>query len=298
MLEKKDEFEKYLSEIIDYVNLTLTKILPNDNSDISKCMRYSVLSGGKRLRPALVILSAEIFGAKASDVIYAACAVEYIHTYSLIHDDLPSMDNDDLRRGIPSSHKKFGEALAILCGDALLTESFNLITKSNSSEKNINEAIKILANYSGYKWMILGQSNDIAKYNVFDKKILKKKLRMIYIQKTAALIIASLKIGAVLVGVNKKNLEVLKNYGMNIGMAFQIIDDIFDARFDNKLQNIKNVQIGRKLTTFSLYNIHEAKRNAEKYIAKAKKNIRIFGKKSDMFIKFVDYIFSKNIVDY
>jgi geranylgeranyl diphosphate synthase type II len=285
---------EYLSKRIEYVNLMLKKVLPNDNSIISKSMRYSVLSGGKRLRPIFVILAAEFFGANVRDVIHAACAVEYMHTYSLVHDDLPAMDNDDLRRGVLANHKKFGEASAILCGDALLTESFNLITKSKSSEKNINEAIRILADYGGYKCMIAGQAEDTIQTELLnrDNKILfKEKLMLIYIKKTAALIIASLKIGAILANANKKILKIFENYGRNIGIAFQITDDILDLYADKKLLCEKGSDIkNNKLTILSLYTKHEAEEKVKKYIKKAKRAVVSLGDKSEIFIELADYI--------
>jgi len=296
-LKKNIEFKKYLSQKIEYVNLMLKKFLPKDNSTISRGMRYSVLASGKRLRPVLVILSAEFFGAKAKNVISAACAVEYMHTYSLIHDDLPAMDNDDLRRGIPTNHKKFGEASAILCGDALLTESFNLMTKSKSSEKNITAAIKILASYGGYKGMIAGQAEDTNQTGVRREEnriLLKEKLRLIQIQKTATLIIASLKIGAVLMNADKESLKTFENYGKNIGIAFQITDDILDVYADKKLLGKKGSDIeNNKLTTLSLYSKQEAEEKAAEHVKKAKKAVTIFGDKSDIFIKLADYIIKR-----
>jgi geranylgeranyl diphosphate synthase type II len=293
-LRKRIDFKKYLSQKVEYIDSELKNLLPKDNSIVSQSMRYSVLAGGKKLRPIFVILTAELFGAKARDVISAACAVEYLHTYSLVHDDLPAMDNDDVRRGIPTSHIKFGEAVAILCGDALLTESFNLITKSKSSEKNINKAIRILADYSGYRGMIIGQSEDILEteeWNKKDRTFLKKKLKFIQIKKTAALVVASLKIGAVLAGADKKSLKTLEVYGTNIGVAFQITDDILDIYADKRLlgkngSDIKN----NKLTIFSLYTIDEAIKKAYEYIKKAKKALVMFGDKSEIFIQLADYI--------
>ncbi|MDR2666236.1 MAG: polyprenyl synthetase family protein [Endomicrobium sp.] len=296
-MKKNIKFEEYLSRRIEYVNLVLERVLPKDNSTVSKGMRYSVLAGGKRLRPVLVILAAEFFGAKARDVIHAACAIEYVHTYSLVHDDLPAMDNDDLRRGVPTNHKKFGEASAILCGDALLTESFNLITKSKSSEKNINEAIRILAGYGGYKGMIAGQAEDTTQtgiWNMEDKALLKEKLKFIHIQKTAALIIASLKIGAILIDADKESLKIFENYGKNIGIAFQMTDDILDVYADKDLLGKKGSDIrNNKLTTLSLYTKQEAEKKVKEYVKKSKRAIAVFGNKSKIFINLADYIISR-----
>jgi geranylgeranyl diphosphate synthase type II len=296
-LQKETVFKRYLKEKTEYVDLALKKFLPKDDSIISQSMRYSVLAGGKRLRPIFVILAAELFNKKAQDVIPAACSVEYLHTYSLVHDDLPAMDNDDIRRGLPTNHKKFNEVVAILCGDALLTESFNLILKSNSSSKNINKAVEILSNYSGYRGMIAGQAEDILSkkdYNDKSKQFLLRKLRFIQMQKTAALIVASLKIGAVLADADKESLKALEVYGICIGMAFQITDDILDVYADKKLLGKEGSDIeNNKLTALSLYGKEEAEKKAKEYIQKAKKAISIFDNKSEVFIQFADYIISR-----
>lgn len=293
-MQKKNELQKYLAKKAEYINVALRKFLPKDNSIISQGMRYSVLAGGKRLRPIFVILVAELFGGKAKDVIFAACAVEYLHTYSLVHDDLPAMDNDDLRRGMPTNHKKFGEAAAILCGDALLTESFNLITKSKSSEKNINEAIKILATYSGHRGMIAGQAEDTletGKWNKKDKTLLEQKLKFIQFQKTAALIVASLKMGAVLSSADKTVVKTLEIYGTNIGIAFQITDDILDVYADKKLLGKKGSDAeNNKLTALSLYGKELAEKKVYEYVREAKKAVSIFGRKSEIFIQLADYM--------
>jgi geranylgeranyl diphosphate synthase type II len=287
-------FESYVSQKAEYVNLMLKKFLPEDDSVISRSMRYSILAGGKRLRPVIVILVAEFFGMRAADVIPAACAVEYMHTYSLVHDDLPAMDNDDLRRGMLANHKKFGEAVAILCGDALLTESFNLITKSRSSEKNIKAAVRVLADYGGYKGMIAGQAEDTLQTGIENEKnktLLEKRLEFVQVQKTAALIIASLKIGAVLAGANKKNLKIFECYGKNIGIAFQITDDILDVYADKKLLGKKGSDIrNNKLTALSLYGKQGAEKIAREYVKKAKEAAAMFGNKSGIFIQLADYM--------
>jgi geranylgeranyl diphosphate synthase type II len=298
LLQKRIDFRKYLIKEAKNIDFALKRFLPKDNSIISQSMRYGVLAGGKRLRPIFVILAAKLFDVKSKDVLPAACAIEYMHAYSLIHDDLPAMDNDDLRRGIPTNHKKFGQAPAILCGDALLTESFNLITKSNSSDKNINEAIKILSVYGGYMGMIAGQAEDTletGKWNKKDKALLEHKLKFIQTKKTASLIVASLKIGAVLAGADKKSLKALEVYGTNIGIGFQITDDILDVYADKKLlgkcgSDAKN----NKLTALSLYGKDYAQIKAGEYINKAKKAVSIFGSKAEIFIWLAGYMINRH----
>lgn len=291
------DLKKFLSKNAKIVEISLKKHLPKDNSIISQSMRYSVLAGGKRLRPIFVIIAAAIFGKKVADVMPAACAVEYLHTYSLVHDDLPSMDNDDLRRGKPTNHKKFGEAAAILCGDALLTESFNLITKSKAKDKNINDAIKILAEYGGHRGMIAGQAEDTleaGKWNKKNKSLMKEKLKFIQLQKTSALIIASLKIGAALAGADKKSLKALEVYGANIGQAFQITDDILDVYADKKLLGKKGSdKDNNKLTALAFYGKEEAEKLAKQHIAKAKNAIKIFGTKAEILNTLADYMITR-----
>jgi geranylgeranyl diphosphate synthase type II len=295
---QKINLNSYLSKKVKYVNSALKNFLPKDNSIISQSMRYSVAAGGKRLRPICVFLAAELFDGKSKDVLPAACAVEYLHTYSLVHDDLPVMDNDDLRRGVPANHKKFGEAVAILCGDALLTEAFNLITKANADDKNINKAVKVLADYSGYKGMIAGQAEDILEtdsWNEKNKKILEKKLKFMQIKKTAALIVASLKVGALLSGADEKSLKSLEVYGTNMGIAFQITDDILDIHADKRLLGKNGSDVDNdKLTALSLFGKEEAEKIAYKYINKAKKALSIFENKAEIFLHFTDYIISRN----
>ncbi|MCL2484920.1 MAG: polyprenyl synthetase family protein [Endomicrobia bacterium] len=288
------DLKSYLSKQEKIVNNALKKSLPKDNSIISQAMRYSLLAGGKRLRPIFVMLAAELFGVKAEKVMPAACAVEYIHTYSLVHDDLPAMDNDDLRRGKPTSHKKFGEAAAILCGDALLTEAFNLITKSSAEGKNISKAVSILSTYAGFKGMIAGQAEDTifaGKWNKKDKAFLSKKLRFIQITKTAALLTASLKMGAVLAGADDKSVKALEIYGTNAGIAFQIADDILDVYADKKLLGKKGSDKDNdKLTELSLFGKEQAEKNAALYVKKAKNALKIFGSKAEKLIALADYM--------
>lgn len=297
-MKKNLGLEKYLSQKAALVNSALKKYLPKDNSIISQAMRYSMLAGGKRLRPVFVLLAAELFGVKHEKVMSAACAVEYLHTYSLVHDDLPSMDNDDLRRGKPTSHKKFGEAAAILCGDALLTESFNLITKAKVSDKNVKAAVGVLSYYGGYKGMIAGQAEDTleaGKWKNKNKEFLKKKLHFIHMNKTAALVIASFKMGAVLAGADKKSISALESYAKNIGLAFQIADDILDVYADKKLLGKKGSdKDNNKLTYLSFYGKEKAEKDAASYVQKAKNTVKIFGKKSEILNLIADYMVSRN----
>ncbi len=291
---KSLDLKKYLARKAKFVDRLLKKYLPKDKSVISQAMRYSVLAGGKRLRPIFVMLGAESFGLDLKKIEPAICAVEFLHTYSLIHDDLPAMDNDDLRRGKPTSHKKFGESAAILAGDALLTETFNLIAKSKVPADRIVKAIAMFADYSGYKGMIAGQAEDTieaGKWNKQNISFCKKKLEYIHIHKTSDLIKASLKMGAILAGAKDKDLKALEIYGQNIGIAFQIADDILDVYADKKLLGKNGSDADNdKLTYLRLYGKEQSEINAVKLIAQAKKSISNFKKNKVIFESLADFM--------
>jgi geranylgeranyl diphosphate synthase type II len=295
MLYKNINLKKYLEKQIIYINSALKNFLPKGKSILAQCMRYSVLAGGKRLRPIFVLLASNLFGLKSDNVIPAACAIEYLHTYSLVHDDLPAIDNDELRRGKLANHKKFGEAMAILCGDALLTDAFYLITKTKVRKNNIVNAIKVLSEYSGYKAMIAGQVDDIKQTennNMKHRYLLRKKLKFIQIKKTSSLIVASLKIGAILASADYYSIKALEVYGVYTGILFQTIDDILDDMYSKKQVSgkIGSDMHNKKLTVLSLYNKQEIDNNINKYMVKAKKAISHFGKKAGIFIQIIEYI--------
>ena len=299
IMKKSKEFDlkSYLKKQGQFVNKLLKKYLPKDKSIISQAMRYSVLAGGKRLRPVLVMLGAESFGLDTKKIEPAICAVEFLHTYSLIHDDLPAMDNDDLRRGKPTNHKKFGEAAAILAGDALLTETFNLIAKSKVPAERIIKAITMFADYSGYKGMIGGQAEDTieaGKWNKQNISFCKKKLEYIHIHKTSDLIKASLLLGAILAGAKDKFLKAIEKYGHNIGIAFQIADDILDVYADKKLLGKNGSDADNdKLTYLRLYEKEQSEKNAKKLIEEAKKSISQFKVNREIFESLADYMITR-----
>jgi geranylgeranyl diphosphate synthase type II len=292
------ELQHYLEQAGTLINKALRKLLPKDNALLSRSMRYSLFAGGKRLRPVLVIAGAEICGGSAKSVLPAACALECIHTYSLIHDDLPAMDNDDLRRGMPTSHKKFGEAAAILTGDALLTDAFRLMTIcSNGREvyaERIVKAIGVLSEASGYRGMVSGQVKDTLEANSWqgkDRRTLRRNLTYIHLNKTAALIQASLLVGAHIAGGNVRQIKALDIYGKNIGLAFQVTDDILDIVGDKKLLGKKGSDlVNNKLTYPSLYGLEQSRNMSFMLIKKAKEALAVFGKKAHILEKLADYI--------
>jgi geranylgeranyl diphosphate synthase type II len=232
------DLNAYLSSKQETVNTKLNEILDsfNGSSRILESMRYSLNAGGKRIRPILSIAAAEAVGANESNVILIACAIEMIHTYSLIHDDLPAMDNDDLRRGMPTSHIQFDEATAILAGDALLTLAFEILSSPDISKKNpaatYLEIIKLLAKASGCQGMIEGQMGDILSEG---KELSLRELESIHLLKTGALIEASVHAGAIIGKGNEEEVDMLRTYGKQIGLAFQIMDDILNIKGDPSL---------------------------------------------------------------
>ncbi|MGB2967437.1 MAG: polyprenyl synthetase family protein, partial [Phycisphaerae bacterium] len=216
-------------------------------------MRYMVLGGGKKLRPCLVLLSSEACGGSADDAMPAACAVEMVHTYSLIHDDLPAMDNDDLRHGRPSCHKAFGEATAILAGDALFTEAFGLLATRVEDAATSRRLVALLASAAGASGMVAGQVADLRaeREDLRDAHLLEE----IHRRKTAALLRAACLMGAVCARAPQRREKCLGEYGEHLGLAFQVADDILDAVSETKVLGKtagKDAAAG-KLTFVSLF---------------------------------------------
>ena len=218
------------------VDAALDQVLPSASDGkelvLHRAMRYSIFCGGKRLRPILAIAGAEVGGAPAGVAMPLACAVECIHTFSLIHDDLPALDDDDLRRGSPTSHKVFGEAVAILAGDALLALAFDLITRCrrNATAEATLDAIALIAHASGTEGMVGGQVTDIESEGAEDLSI--ADVESIHARKTGALLTASLLAGARLAEVAGVRYAALAEYGRQVGVAFQITDDLLDLQGD------------------------------------------------------------------
>ena len=207
------------------INSALESLLPDDDSILTKAIRYSVLNGGKRLRPLLVYLSSELGNSTSEAQDLVSSAVELIHCYSLIHDDLPSMDDDSLRRGLPTCHKKFGEAIAILAGDALQPMAYSLLTHSNEIEDKLKvNLIALLSEACGQNGMVEGQILDISDH----KSLSLEELDYMHNKKTGSLIKACLEMGGLISYLQENEIDLLKEYGEKIGLAFQIRDDIID----------------------------------------------------------------------
>ncbi len=252
---------KYKS-LIEKINNHLDKISLYDNSSfeiLSKAQRYSLMSGGKHLRALILLQTASIGKINVDDILDFASAIEMVHTYSLIHDDLPEMDNDDLRRGVATCHKKFGADIALLAGDALLTKAFNVIANNSSFSSDIKlECIKILSDACGEKGMLAGQTIDKISEN---KKISYEQLSELHSRKTGDMFLASVKMGCVLGNVDCKTSRLLEQYMSLLGIAFQIKDDILDVTSTREqLGKPINSDIECQKSTFvSLFGLEKSK---------------------------------------
>ena len=282
------EFESLLGSYQKRINQTLKGLLPSDDSILSEAMRYSVLNGGKRLRPILVYLSSELGEANHDSIDTLAGSIELIHCYSLIHDDLPSMDDDDLRRGYPTTHKKFDEATAILAGDALQPLAFELISNLDTSDYNKITIVNCLANACGYSGMVGGQIKDIHSKEINTVQ----DLDIMHSQKTGRLIQASLETSGILSGLDQKDIEVLSKYGEKIGLAFQIQDDIIDIESPSSISGKdQGSDINQnKITYPSIVGLEESRTRARELASEAKEILHLSHKNADNLHKLADYI--------
>ncbi|MDH5662193.1 MAG: polyprenyl synthetase family protein, partial [Elusimicrobiota bacterium] len=264
--------EKYLKQKRVAIEATLDRLLHSPRKYppiIHQAMRYAVFGKGKRLRPVLLIAAAEACGGKASDVLPAACAIEMIHSYSLIHDDLPAIDDDDYRRGKLSCHKKFGEAMAILAGDALLTRAFEVLSRMRFPKDGARQA-KVIARITqaiGTEGMLGGQVEDIQFLSSRTQAETKKRLGYIHSHKTGALINVTLKVGAILAGASRGELKALDKYGKNFGLAFQITDDMLDKKEE------------KELTYPRIYGLKGSREKVKSLVRDANLQLKIFGRK-------------------
>jgi len=285
--EKRELIDSYLES---YFSITSEPFV------LHEAMRYSLFAGGKRIRPILALASYEACGGNPKDIVPYATALELIHTYSLIHDDLPSMDNDDLRRGKPTNHKVFGEAMAILAGDALLTEAFlilsNNLHSSSLKPSNLIKIIREVSLSSGVHGMVGGQALDIFSENIEPDK---DTLNFIHLHKTAALITASVRMGAILANIKEKKLKALTEYGTGIGLAFQIIDDILDIEGNaEELGKTAGSDIKMKKMTYpALCGTEKSRQKAKDLIADAIDSLKIFSSEADQLRKIARYLLKR-----
>lgn len=291
------DFNRYLTEKKHLVEKELD-LLVGENSEIpviTEAMRYSLLAGGKRLRPILAIMSSELFDGSEEKVLPFACCIEMIHTYSLIHDDLPSMDNDDLRRGKPTCHKVYGEGFAVLAGDALLNYAFETMTGIivKDSRPEYIRAMDMISRASGFSGMIGGQCIDLYSEN---KEIDLDTLKRMHSRKTGALITASLGVGAILAGAEEEDIRNITGFGDIIGLAFQIADDILDVSgSEAKLgKGVKKDAVIHKSNFISFYGLEKSRQIASELIAEARLKLQGYGDKGLNLCKLADYIINRD----
>lgn len=292
------EFKQALKQRAEYVENLLKEYMPKEEGyqkKIIESMNYSLDAGGKRLRPILTLEACKVVGGNIKDVIPFAMAIEMIHTYSLIHDDLPALDNDDLRRGKKTNHIVYGEDMAILAGDALLNYAFEVMLSNSIDKENPNKylkAINEIAKTSGIYGMIGGQVVDIQSEN---KQITKDKLDYIHNNKTAAIIIGCMRAGAIIGNATQEELEKITKYAKNIGLSFQIVDDILDVVGDeSKLGKKVGSDIENNKSTYpSLLGLEKSKHIAYELIKEAKENINSINTDTDFLNNLADYIIDR-----
>ena len=292
------DLDTYLVFRRKQINGALVMMLDSaaNSSRISKAMKYSLMADGKRLRPILCLAATEAVGGKSENTLRAACALEMIHTYSLIHDDLPAMDNDDLRRGRPTCHLAFNEATAILAGDGLLTLAFQILSTNNfTNENQASKWLRVLhhiASAAGYEGMIEGQMRDIASEGI---QLEIEALEKMHALKTGALIEASIHTGAVLGDGSQKQIEFLSIYAENIGLAFQVVDDILDVEGDPAImgKGVGTDQTRKKNTYPALMGIKESRAFAQKLVNNALQALNYFDNKSDPLRAIAQYIIER-----
>ncbi|MGN0467290.1 MAG: polyprenyl synthetase family protein [Acutalibacteraceae bacterium] len=276
-------------EYAEIINNALKALIPEscyNESVVSDAMKYSIENGGKRIRPLLTLEFCRVCGGDINDALDFACAVEMIHTYSLIHDDLPCMDNDDMRRGKPSCHIKFGEDYALLAGDALLTQAFAVIAKSEAAKKNPGCAVKaigVLSDLAGVNGMIGGQVVDLKSEG---KNVPIETLEVMDSLKTGALIKASCLLGVIAANGKVEFEKAAEDYAENIGQAFQIVDDILDVTADEAQlgKPVGSDKQQNKSTYVSLLGLEQSQRRADELTAKAISSLEIFGSEGE-FLK-------------
>ena len=281
-MSDSDQLKQYLDERVKLVDAELDRYFPVADrlpSELHASMRYSVFAGGKRIRPILLMAACDAVGGDSTKALPAACAIEMIHSYSLIHDDLPAMDDDDLRRGQPTNHKVYGEATAILAGDALLTEAFILLSNRDVWEgipaESCQEVTHLLAKNAGSRGMVGGQVVDMDSE---DKLIDLPTLEYIHTHKTGALILASIEAGAIIGGASAEQRSALRHYGEAAGLAFQVADDILDIVADQSElgKNVGSDQQRGKATYPSLLGLTGARQRARDLHAVALSALDIF----------------------
>jgi geranylgeranyl diphosphate synthase, type II len=275
------------------VDASLDRLMPAESAappSIHQAMRYSVFAGGKRIRPILCLETARIFDPNVAPAHYPACAIEFIHTYSLIHDDLPALDNDDLRRGKPTSHKKFGEAAAILAGDALLTLAFETIA---ATPVDANRRVAMLSEISAAAGTINGMvGGQVADLEAERKRITAEMLEFIHRSKTAALIRASITSGALCAGASQDDVSHLRNFGESLGLLFQVTDDILDVEETSvALGKTAGKDAAQQKATYpAVHGLDRSHEIANELASKAVTELALYGDRASRLREIAEYL--------
>ena len=287
-----------LNEYCSVINSNLSILVPEietSQKKIYEAMRYSLLIGGKRVRPVLTIAICEMFGGDIDEIIPFACAIEMIHTYSLIHDDLPAMDNDDYRRGVATNHKVFGQGMAVLAGDALLNKAFEVMLSELKNNSNIDKkikAIQLISNAAGTEGMIGGQVIDIESEG---KTINYETLKRMHSLKTGALIHASASVGALIAEARQEDIKKIDDYALNLGLAFQIKDDILSEIGDKEKlgKNTGNDRERNKSTYVTILGLNKSKVLLNEVTDSAIGALKDFGPKAEFLVELANYLLDR-----
>ena len=288
--------KRYLVARQREVDRALDRFLPKASvapATIHKAMRYSLFAGGKRLRPILCLAAAEACGGKISAALPQACAVECIHTYSLIHDDLPSMDNDDLRRGRPTCHKVFGDGIAILAGDALLTIAFEIATNAREvSGYDLRDIFREITEAAGSRQLIAGQ---VADLEAEGRRLTRAEVRSIHENKTAALLTTSIRLGAMSANATAKQLAAVTAFGRALGLAFQVIDDILDVtQTSEKLGKSAGKDLAAEKATYpAVIGLEKSRAEARRLTTRAHRALESLGKNASVLRALADYLLAR-----
>jgi geranylgeranyl diphosphate synthase, type II len=291
----KNNLNEFIEKNVREIENKLTELLSQINTPVTlqSSMIYSVNAGGKKIRPLLVLATLEDLGASSKDALQVACAVELMHTYSLIHDDLPSMDNDDYRRGKLTNHKVYGEAMAILAGDALQSLAFEILTNLNNTPPEIAvKLIRLLSIASGAEGMVGGQVLDIEGEKM---DLTLEQLKRIHLNKTGALLSFCIEAGALLAGVDNEKMINLKEFSKNIGLTFQIQDDILDVTSTNEElgKNVGSDESSGKVTYPSLLGLEKAKEQLDYHHQLARNSLSFIDNEESLLLQFADFIVNR-----
>lgn len=291
------DLKTYLADRAAFVDATLDRLIPpaeTPPATIHQAMRHSVFAGGKRLRPILCLAAAEACGGSREAAAFAACAVEYLHTYSLIHDDLPSMDNDDFRRGVPTCHKVYGEGVAILAGDALQALAFEILVKTPVTVRyGAGDLVAELARTAGSLHLVGGQVADLEGEG---QKLPLEALRFIHENKTAALLTTSLALGGMSADCQPEELQALRAFGMATGLAFQILDDILDVtQTSEKLGKSAGKDLASDKSTYpALIGLEASRAEAQRLTQSAHDALAVFGVRGGRLRELADHLLARD----